>query len=271
MTSTETSRPATIDWPASGIARIVLARGETHNTLTTVLLACLEDLLSEVEAAGARALIVTGSGKTFCGGAHIRYFTDPASPLYADPRGIRDYVHRILQVFARLRNGPFVTIASIGGHALGGGCELALACDFRLMASEARIGLPETRLGAVAGGGGVQLLSRIVGRAKALEFVLPGEQWTAEAARSIGLVTAVHPATELEEASVALARRFLLCSPISIAETKRALYRCEAATAEEADRIALDAVAVAASGPEWREGMTAFTERRIPNFRLEAR
>lgn len=271
MTSTELNPPAVIDWPASGIARITLASGETHNTITTELLTALEGLMSEVEAAGTRVLIVTGSGKTFCGGAHVRYFTDPASPLYDDPRGIRDYVQRILAVFARLRNGAFVTVAAIGGHALGGGCELALACDFRLMSSEARIGLTETRLGAVAGGGGVQLLSRIVGRARALEVILPGEPWTAEAALGIGLATAVHPPAALGDAALAFARRFLACSPISIAETKRALYRCETATAEEADRIALDAVAIAAAGPEWREGMTAFTEKRAPSFRLEAR
>jgi len=270
MTSTEMNPPATIDWPASGIARITLARGDTHNTITTELLTSLEDLLSEVEAAQTRVLIVAGSGKTFCGGAHIRYFTDPTSPLHANPRGIRDYVHRILDVFARLRNGRFVTVAAIGGHALGGGCELALACDFRLMSRDARIGLTETTLGAVAGGGGVQLLSRILGRAKALEFILPGEQWTAEAARAIGLVTAVHAQAELSEAAVSFARRFLRCSPISIAETKRALYRCEAATAEEADRIALDSVAAVASGPEWQEGMSAFTEKRSPSFRREA-
>jgi len=271
MTSTELSPPAAIDWPADGIARITLARGDAHNTLTTELLAALEDRFGEAEAAGARVLIVTGSGKTFCGGAHIRYFADPASPLYADPRAIRDYVRRILQVFARLRDAPFVTVAAIGGHALGGGCELALACDFRLMADGPRIGLTETRLGAVPGGGGVQMLSRLVGRAKALEIALPGEPWSAREALAIGLVTAVHPQAELEQAALAFARRFLACSPISVAETKRALYRCETATAEEADRIALDAVAVAAAGPEWREGMTAFTEKRAPSFRMEAR
>jgi enoyl-CoA hydratase/carnithine racemase len=271
MTVTTLNPPATLDWPAAGIARLTLARGDTHNTITNELLASIEDHLSEVETVGARVLIVTGSGASFCGGAHIRYFTDPASPLFSNPRAIRDdYVRRILRVFARLREGRFVAVAAINGHAFGGGCELALACDFRLMSIEARIGLTETTLGAVAGGGGVQLLSRILGRAKALEFILPGERWTADDARSIGLVTAVHPAAELEEASIAFARRFLRCSPISIAETKRALYRCETATAEEADRIALDAVAVVASGPEWREGMTAFTEKRSPSYRLEA-
>lgn len=262
--------PAALDWPEPGIARITLTRGESHNTITHELLAELERLREEAVAGRARVLILTGSGKTFCGGAHVKYFTDPDSPLYRNARAIRDdYVLRIAEIFRTFQQAPFVTVAAINGFALGGGCELALACDFRLMAQSARIGLTETRLGALAGAGGVQLLGRIVGRARALEVALSGDQWTAADARAIGLVTAVHPAEDLEAATLTFARRFLRCSPISVAETKRALYRCETATAEEADRIALDAVAAAAAGPEWWEGMAAFTEKRRAAFVVE--
>ncbi len=86
---------------------------------------------------------------------------------------------------------------------------------------------------------------------------------------SVWLVTSVHPADELATASEPFARRFLLCSPISVAETKRALYRCETAQAQEADQIALDAVLAAAAGTEWWEGMAAFTEKRHPSFRAD--
>lgn len=262
---------AELDWPLKKVARIALTRGTSHNTLTRELLQRLDGLITETEAAGARALIVTGSGRSFCGGAHVTYFTDQASPLFRNPRAIRDdYVASILRVFRRLRDAPFPTIAAINGYALGGGCELALSCDFRLMADTARIGLPEARLGAMPGGGGVQNLSQIVGRGKALEFLLLGDQWSAEQARAIGLVSEVHPAEELAGAAVGFARRFLLCSPVSVAEAKRALYRCETATAEEADRIALDAVAAAAAGEEWWEGMAAFTGKRPASFRMES-
>jgi enoyl-CoA hydratase/carnithine racemase len=267
---TDATEAAELSWPAPGIARITLTHGDTHNTLTSELLTVMDRLLDEASTGGARALIVTGSGKTFCGGAHIKLFTDRASPLYRNARAIRDdYVEPIIRVFRRLREAPFVSVAAINGAAFGGGCELALSCDFRLMSESARIGLTEARLGALAGAGGVQSLALVVGRAKALEIALLGDQLTAADAKASGLVTAVHPADGLDEAAMAFAKRLLLCSPISVAETKRALYRCQMTTPEEADRIALDAVLAAAAGSEWWEGMAAFVERRPASFRME--
>jgi enoyl-CoA hydratase/carnithine racemase len=259
-----------MEWPQAGIALVRLVQGESYNTLTDEMVQALDEAVEAAGAAAARVLIITGSGKTFCGGAHVKYFTDAASPLLRNPRAIRDdYVTPIIRTFAKLRDKPFVSIAAINGHALGGGCELALACDFRLMSRNARIGLTETRLGAVAGAGGVQLLAKIVGRAKALEIALCGDQWSADDAMRVGLVHDALDADGLEEGALAFAQRFLLCSPVSIAETKRALYRCETASAEEADRIALDAVAAAAAGEEWWEGMAAFAQKRAPSFRKE--
>lgn len=261
---------AVLDWPYPCIARITLNSPQTHNTLTRELVAWLRAQVAAATDAGARAMVITGTERSFCGGAEVRYFTDPASPLAADARAIRDdYVSRILESFGALRAAPYPVIAAINGFALGGGCELALACDLRLMADTARIGLPEVRLGAVPGGGGLQLLSGIVGRAKALEIILTGDQWTAEQALQIGLVNAVHPAAALEAAAVAMAQRFLACSPAAVAEAKRAVYRCETASVEEADRIALDAVAVVAAGADWRDGMAAFVEKRPARFRRE--
>lgn len=267
MAETEPA-PARLSWPDDGVATITLTRGDTHNTLTDELLRTLDRLIDSAAAGGARVLIVTGSGKTFCGGADVKLFTDPASSFYRNPRAVRDdYVAHIIHVFSRLREAAFVSVAAINGFALGGGCELALACDFRLMADHARIGLTETRLGALAGAGGVQSLAHVVGRARALEIALLGDQLTAADAHAAGLVTAVHPVDDLPGAVMDFARRFLLCSPISVAETKRTLYRCQAAGAEEADRVALDAVLAAAAGEEWWEGMAAFAERRPPSFR----
>lgn len=260
--------PVRLDWRQEGVAQLTLDRPDSFNTLTDELVAGLERRCEEAAAGGARAVIVTGSGRAFCGGAQLTYFTDPESPFHRDPLAVRDdYVAPIVRVFRRLREARFVTIAAINGLALGGGCELALSCDFRLMADHARIGLPETRLGVVAGAGGVQLLAHVVGRSNALEIALLGDQWPAAEALRVGLVDAVHPAASLDEAALAFARRFLACSPISVAETKRALYRCQTTTAEEADRIALDAVAAAASGPDWWEGTAAFAGKRTPNYR----
>lgn len=260
--------PAELTWVLDGVARITLTRGDAHNTLTTALLDTLDGLVAEAAASQARVVLVTGSGKTFCGGAHLRLFTEPSSPFYRNARAIRDgYVTQMVQVFRRFREAPFVSVAVVNGFALGGGCELALSCDFRLMADHARIGLPEVRLGALAAAGGVQTLAHIVGRARALEIALLGDQLTASEAKAAGLVTAVHPAANLDAAGLDFARRLLLCSPVSVAETKRALYRCDTANAEEADRIALDAVLAAATGGEWWEGMAAFAEKRPASFR----
>ena len=268
MNASETSAPAArLDWPLPEVARITLDRGDAYNTLTAEMIDSLDAAIEAAHAQKARVVIVTGSGKTFCGGAHVKLFTESGSPLLKNPRAIRDdYVRSIVRAFRKLQDMPFVTIAAINGFALGGGCELALSCDFRLMSSATRIGLTEVRLGALAGAGGVQLLSQIVGRAKALEILLLGDQWTAAEAAAIGLVNAAHAPDELEAAALALARRFLMCSPVSVAESKRALYRCETAGRDQADEIALDAVALAAAGTEWWEGMGAFAQKRLPGF-----
>ena len=256
-----------LDWPIPEVARITLDRGDALNTLTYEMIEGLDRAIEQARESGARVAVVTGSGKAFCCGAHVKYFTDPASPLHDNAAAIRDaYVQRLLGTFRKFQDMPFATVAAINGFAFGGGCELALSCDFRLMAADARIGLTEVRLGALPGGGGVQLLSKLIGRARALEMILLGDQWSAEEARVAGLVTAIYPAGDLAGEALVLARRLLACSPVSISEAKRAVFRCEAADVDEADKIALDAVAFVASGRDWREGMAAFAERRLPDF-----
>ena len=259
--------PLRLTWPLPGVALMTLSAPATLNTLTDELIAAFQGAVDEATAAHARVVIITGSGRAFCGGAHVKYFTDPSSPYCDDPMALRDvYVAPIIRMFRALQQAPFATIAAINGFAFGGGCELALACDFRLMASDARIGLTEVRLGAIAAAGGIQVLSQIVGRAKALEIGLLGDQWPAAEALRIGLVNAVHDASELQAAALALAQRLLLCSPISVALTKRGIYRAETMDAAEADEMGLDTVTIASAGPDWKEGMTAFREKRAPDF-----
>lgn len=257
----------TLTWPLPEVALMTLSAPATLNTLTDELISAFGNAVDAATKAGARAVIITGSGRAFCGGAHVKYFTDPDSPYHDDPAAVRDvYVAPIIRMFRSLQEAPFVTIAAINGFALGGGCELALACDFRLMAADARIGLTEVRLGAVAAAGGIQVLSQVVGRARALEIGLLGDQWSAEEALRIGLVNAVHDGEALQAAAQALARRLLLCSPISVALTKRGVYRAETMSASEADAMALDTVQIASAGLDWKEGMTAFREKRVPGF-----
>ena len=262
--ATDSGPAAILDWPLKHVAKITLACGAALNTLTLELLADLAAALNEARRAQARVAIVTGSGKAFCCGAHVTYFTDPGSPFFNAPLAIRDdYVRPIVETFRKLQDAPFPTIAAINGFALGGGCELALACDFRLMSEGASIGLTEVRLGAVAGAGGVQLCPRS-SAAPRRSNCAPRHRWSAAEAHAAGLVVSTHAQDALGEAALALARRLLKCSPTSLAETKRAIYRCATAGAREADEIALDAVAVAAGGPDWHEGMAAFAKGGLP-------
>lgn len=260
-----------LDQPSPGVARITLSRAAELNTLTFELIEELHARLAALRADPPRALILTGSGRAFCGGAHVTYFTEPVSSLYGNHRAIRDsYVRPIIEVFDAITALPCPTIAAINGHALGGGMELALACDFRLAAAGVRLGFPEARLGALAGANGVQQLHRIIGRAKALEVLLLAEHLSTDKALELGLLTAVHDESALADAALDFARRFLPLSPIALAETKRAVYRTESMTLAAAHEVALDAVQIAAAGPEWIEGMSAFRERREPSFATTA-
>lgn len=257
---------STIQVQAQGrVGWITLHRPRQLNALNDALMDELGAALRAFDAdPGIGAIAITGSSKAFAAGADIEAMADWTFMDVTEGQ----FITRNWETIRSVRKP---VIAAVAGYAMGGGCELALACDFRLMADHARIGLPETRLGVLAGAGGVQLLAHIVGRANALEIALLGDQWPAAEALRVGLVNAVHPAAELDEAALAFARRFLACSPISVAETKRALYRCQSVTADEADRIALDAVAAAASGPDWWEGTAAFAEKRTPGYRREDR
>lgn len=259
--------PIVADDPLPGVRRLTLDRGEELNTLTFEMNAALDAALEQARKDKVRVVILTGSGRAFCSGAHVKYFTDAASPIYRNAEAIvEDYVRPLVATFRKLQDMPFATIAAVNGFALGGGCELALSCDMRIMARGARIGLPESRLGAVPGAGGIQLLAKIIGRAKAIEAIMLGDQYSADEALQLGLVSAVHDPQDLADQTMVLAKRLLLCSPATIALSKKALYRSETANPAEADEIALDAVRMGAAGAEWAEGMEAFTGRRRPAF-----
>jgi enoyl-CoA hydratase/carnithine racemase len=157
-------------------------------------------------------------------------------------------------------------IAAINGFALGGGCEMSLACDFRLMADNTKIGVPEVRIGALAGAGAVQKLHRLVGRGKALEWILLGSHISPLEALAHGLLTSVHAADALMPAALELARRFRLLGPRAVAQSKMAVRMCSDTDLNTARNIGLETLALLIGGNEWQEGMTAFMEKRPPNF-----
>jgi enoyl-CoA hydratase/carnithine racemase len=255
-----------LDWPLPGVARARFVRPDEMNTLSFEFIAELGRAVDAAEAGRARALILTGEGAAFCAGAHIEYFTDPASAL-ATPIGIRDrYLVPITRLFDRLEAAPFVTIAAINGHAFGGGLELALSCDLRLFAASARVGLTEVRVGAFPAAGGVQKLHRLIGRGKALELILLGRQIAAAEADRLGLAYAVVEPADLPAATLALAGEVLRGGRFAVAQAKANIYLSENIDLKSARDFGLESLTVLAASSDWAEGMAAFVEKRKPRF-----
>jgi enoyl-CoA hydratase/carnithine racemase len=264
---TISGKALTLTWPQADIALVTMICEREMNTLSLELLHELDEALTASVVGGARALIITGQGRAFCAGAHLRYFTENDARIGAGSFALRDrYLQPIAALFDRIETLPIPVIAAINGFALGGGCEMSLACDFRLMADQAKIGVPEVRIGALAGAGGVQKLHRLVGRGKALEWILLGSHVGATEALAHGLITSVHPAADLMPAALELASRFRLLGPRAVAQSKMAVRMCADTDLATARNIGLEALAMLIGAPEWQEGMAAFMEKRDPRF-----
>jgi enoyl-CoA hydratase/carnithine racemase len=184
-----------------GIGQLTLNRPERANTISFQLMHDVVAAMEEVEADSEyRVLIVTGAGRHFCGGADLRDFAERARERVssgAERQGSGDFVTPRRDLFSALEESRVPVIAAINGAAMGGGCEIALACDIRVMSDSATIGLPEIRFGALPAGGGTQRLPRLVGPGIAKEMIFSGLPWTAEEAFRVGLVNRAVPAAEL--------------------------------------------------------------------------
>jgi enoyl-CoA hydratase/carnithine racemase len=189
-----------------GIACLTLNRPDRANTISVQLMQDVIAAMDDVEAdAACRVVIVTGAGRHFCGGADLR---DPArrrGPTQSQAANNRPR----RGMFEVLESSRVPVIAAINGAAMGGGCEMALACDIRIMADSATIGLPEIRFGALPAGGGTQRLPRLVGSGIAKEMIFGGLPWSAADAHRIGLVNKVVPLAELMTACEEMARVFI--------------------------------------------------------------
>jgi enoyl-CoA hydratase/carnithine racemase len=199
-----------------GVAVIRLCNGKV-NSLSTTLLGQLHDIVTVLESDLPGAVVVTGGERAFAAGADISEFAGPAE---AERIGAT-----FRQAFDALAGLPRVTIAAIAGYALGGGCELALACDLRVAADNARLGQPEILLGIIPGGGGTQRLARLVGPARAKDLILTGRQVGADEALAMGLVDRVVPADELAAAALGLATEMASGAVVAHGLAKRAIDR----------------------------------------------
>jgi enoyl-CoA hydratase/carnithine racemase len=256
-----------LSWPADKVALATMTRAAAMNTLTLDLIHEMGRALDIADREGARALIITGSGRAFCCGAHLDYFTDPASPIGKSQMDIRDkYLALIAGLYDRFETMRFPIVAAINGFALGGGCEMAISADFRIMARTAKIGVPEVKLGAIPGAGGVQKLGRHIGRNRAIEWVLLGKHYTAEEAERAGLLFAVTEPDDLLPAALSLAEQLKTLSPMAIAQGKASVYVSEDVDLATARRFGLETLALLVNSADWAEGMKAFHEKRAPRF-----
>ena len=246
---------------AERVATVIVNRPEKRNALNALvrheLLAALERLRTDPDV---RVVVLTGAGsQAFIAGADINEFAErtPAAQrqAMAAPR-----------IFDAVAEYPKPVIAMINGVALGGGCELALACDIRIAAASARLGQPEIRLGLIPGGGGTQRLPRLVGTGGALRLILSGAAVSAAEALRMGLVDQVHQDEELREQTLKLARAIAGHSPLTL-QLAKAAVQCALEQPLNAGLAQERELFLKAFGSEdGREGVAAFLEKRPPSF-----
>ena len=246
---------------AGPAATITIDRQEALNALTPQVVDELSRALDEVNTEQVRAVIITGAGeKAFVAGADIRQFPS-LSPLEA-----QDFALRGQALTRKMEDYPKPVIAAVNGFALGGGCELALACHIRVASETARFGQPEVGLGIMAGFGGTQRLPRLVGKGMALELLTTGRTVDAAEALRIGLVNAVTAPGELLPACRKLAEQIAGKAPKSVEPTIEAVNHGLEMSLEEGLGLEARLFALTFTTEDMQEGTRAFIEKREPEF-----
>jgi len=244
------------------IAILRIDRPEAMNSLNAQVLSELADGLDEIENdCGIKAVIITGEGKAFVAGADIAFMHG------LDEQSGYDFGRLGQQVFRRIETMEKPVIAAVNGFALGGGCELAMACDIRIASERAKFGQPEVGLGIIPGYSGTQRLPRLVRKGKAMELILTGNIITAETAGSIGLADQVVPQESLMDEALAMARKIAGNGPVAIAYAKKAIQQgTELSDMDAAILLEADYFGKCFSTSDQKEGMAAFLEKRKPQF-----
>ena len=244
------------------VAVLTVNRPEVRNALDGATVAELHRALGEVRTARSTVLILTGAGdKAFVSGADIRGLRDRRRDDALASMNSR--------LMTEVESHDAVVIAAVNGVALGGGCELALACDLRVAAEHAVFGLPEPSLGIIPGAGGTQRLPRIVGLGRAKEMILGGARWDARKALEAGLVSEVVPRSELMKAARAMADRVLALGPLAVRLAKMALNASGQMPLAAGLLYESTAQAITFESADKQEGTTAFLEKRKPVFKGE--
>jgi enoyl-CoA hydratase len=243
------------------IAIVVVNRPDKRNALNnTVRTEIVQALDSFRDDDAVRVVVITGAGdKAFIAGADINEFAQ-RTPI--EQRAVMTG----RSLFTEVAEFPKPVIAMINGYCLGGGCELALACDIRIAARAAKLGQPEIKLGIIPGGGGTQRLTRLVGRGHALRMILTGEMIDAVAAEKIGLVDVVTENDDLHNTTMELARAIAAHSPLTVRLAKQAVRAAEEMPLSSGLALERELFVTAFGSADKREGVAAFLEKRTPNF-----
>lgn len=251
-----------VEWDGD-LAVVIIDRQDKLNALNADVVAELGQVFAELEGDDkVRGVLLTGAGeKAFVAGADIGELAkmDPVSGVAVSRAG--------QAVFRRIERFPKPVLAAVGGFALGGGCELALACHLRVASENARFGLPEVGLGIIPGYGGTIRLARLVGFGRAVEMTLTGEMVGAEQALGMGLVTAVVPRAELLDRAKEVLRKVTRNGPLAVRMALESVYHAlDTATQEALDHEA-SLFGLLASTEDMKEGMSAFLEKRKADFK----
>ena len=243
------------------IATITINRPDKLNALNDATIGEIGSALDAALADGAvGGIILTGAGRAFVAGADIAVLAAQGAV------DARERARHGQAVFRRIEMSPKPVIAAVNGFALGGGCELAMACHVRIASESAKFGQPEVKLGITPGFGGTQRLARLVGRGRALQLLLTGEQIPAAEALRIGLVNAVVPAADLMTATRTMMTQMLANAPLAIALCIEAVDRGLDMSVDEGCALEANHFGLLAATEDMREGMRAFLEKRPAQF-----
>jgi enoyl-CoA hydratase / 3-hydroxyacyl-CoA dehydrogenase len=248
--------PAKLD--RRGDVAVVWLDNPPANSLAPAVIEALEKAWGDVDGSAKAMILASPNPVLFSAGADIKEFTK------MDAAAGRDLVGRAHALFRNWERSRTMTIAAVNGLALGGGCEIAMACDVRLASFSASFGQPEIKLGIMPGWGGTQRLPRLVGPAKALEMNTTGEPISAEDAYEFGLVNRVVSDHELFDTALAWARRFAQQAPVALERIKQVSHRPDLDEGIEAEK---EGFATLLATEDAREGTTAFVEKRTPKFK----
>lgn len=243
------------------VVKINIARPKAMNALNSQVFNDLETLLCDLKTnSNLRAVIITGEGKAFVAGADI------SEMVNMNKEQAKQFSIFGQKVFDSIDSFPVPVIAAVNGYALGGGCELAMACDFRIASEKAKFGQPEVNLGLIPGYAGTQRLPRLVGKGMAMYLLLTGEMISAQQALQCGLVQMVTPHDELMQTALNTANTIAKKGKIAVKKLKEVVRKGSEMSYNFAVQTEYEAFSELFGHNESKEGMTAFIEKRKPNF-----